>query len=208
MGKYCGSVCRLCRAEGEKLFLKGERCFGPKCAVDRREGGPGQHGKRRSKGSGYKGQLREKQKIKRIYGLLEKQFRGFFERAARSKGMTGSELILRLEKRLDNMVFRSGFAFSRRHARQLVRHGLILVNGKSIDIPSYQTSVGDVLEVVQGLKDGVTVTGALTLSQSRSIPGWINLDRDSKKATIQALPTRDQITQPMSEQLVVELYSK
>lgn len=208
MGKYCGSVCRLCRAEGEKLFLKGERCFGPKCAVERREGGPGQHGKRKSKGSGFKLQLREKQKMKRIYGLLEKQFRGFFERATRSKGMTGTELILRLEKRLDNMVFRSGFAFSRRHARQLVRHGLIVVNGKRVDIPSYQTSVGDVLEVRQKSKDGVAIIGALTLSQSRSVPNWINLDRDTKKATIEALPTRDQITQPMNEQLVVELFSR
>ncbi len=208
MGKYCGSVCRLCRAEGEKLFLKGERCFGPKCSVERREGGPGQHGKRKSKGSGFKLQLREKQKMKRIYGLLEKQFRGFFERATRSKGMTGTELILRLEKRLDNMVFRSGFAFSRRHARQLVRHGLIVVNGKRVDIPSYQTSVGDVLEVRQKSKDGVAIIGALTLSQSRSVPNWINLDRDTKKATIEALPTRDQITQPMNEQLVVELFSR
>jgi len=208
MAKYCGSVCRLCRAEGEKLFLKGERCFSNKCSVERREGGPGQHGKRRSKGSGFKLQLREKQKVKRIYGILERQFRGIFERAAKSKGITGSEMILRLETRLDNMVYRAGFAFSRRHARQIVRHGLILVNGRRVDVPSYHTSVGDVIEVGQKSKDKLAIIGALTFSQSRSVPTWINLDRDNKKATIESLPTRDQITQPMNEQLIVELYSR
>ncbi len=208
MGKYCGPVCRLCRVEGEKLFLKGERCFSSKCSVERREGGPGQHGKRRSKGSGYKLQLREKQKVKRTYGLLERQFHNTFVKASQSKGMTGTELILRLEKRLDNMVFRMGFAYSRRHARQMVRHGIMLVNGKKVDIPSFQVSVGDVLEVRQKSKEGVATVGALSLAQSRSIPTWINLDRDNKKATVEALPTRDQITQPMNEQLIVELYSR
>lgn len=208
MGKYCGSVCRLCRVEGEKLFLKGERCFSSKCSVERREGGPGQHGKRRSKPTGFRIQLREKQKVKRTYGLLEKQFHNTFVKASQSKGMTGSELILGLERRLDNMVYRMGFAYSRRHARQMVRHGLILVNGKKVDVPSFEASVGDILEVRPKSKEGVSVSGAMDLAQSRSIPTWVNLDRENKKGTIEALPTRDQITQPMNEQLIVELYSR
>ncbi|MDZ4787126.1 MAG: 30S ribosomal protein S4 [bacterium] len=208
MGRYCGSVCRLCRVEGEKLFLKGERCFSAKCAVEKREGGPGQHGKRRSKASGYKLQLREKQKVKRVYGLNEEQFRNTFAKAAQSKGMTGTELITKLEKRLDNMVFRMGFAYSRRHARQLVRHGLMLVNGKKVDIPSYQVSTGDVVEVRPKSKDKIAIAGAMVLAQSRSIPTWINVDRENKKATVESMPTRDQITQPMNEQLIVELYSR
>jgi len=208
MGKYCGPVCRLCRAEGEKLFLKGERCFTSKCAVERREGKPGQHGKGRGKFSEYKQQLREKQKVKRIYGLLERQFRNVFEKAALSRGVTGTELLVGLERRLDNMVYRLGFGSSRRHARQLVIHGLIRVNAKKVDRPSYLVSAGDVIELRDKSKTHIAVRGAMELAQSRSIPTWLTLDRDQVKGTVVSLPTREQLTHPMREQLIVELYNK
>jgi small subunit ribosomal protein S4 len=209
MGKYIGPVCRLCRAEGEKLFLKGERCYTPKCAVERREGAaPGQHGKRRGKASEFKTQLRQKQKVKRMYGLFERQFRNNFVEAARSKGVTGTELLLRLERRLDNMVYRLGFGVSRNTARQMVRHGLIRVNGKKVDIPSYLVSVGDVIEVKEAAKGNLAVKSAMELAQSRSIPEWLLLDKEAAKGTIKALPSRDQLTHPIQEQLIVELYSK
>jgi len=209
MGRYCGPNCRLCRAEGEKLFLKGERCYGPKCAVERREGSaPGQHGKSRGKFTEYKTQLREKQKMKRMYGLLEKQFSNDFMKAARSKNVTGTELLLRMERRLDNMVYRIGFSTSRRQGRQAVRHGLVLVNGKKCDIPSYQVSVGDVVEIHPQSKGNITIKSSMELAQSRSVPEWLTLDKEGVKGTIKALPTRDQLTHPIKEQLIVELYSK
>jgi len=208
MGRYCGPVCRLCRAEGEKLFLKGERCFTNKCAVERRESRPGLHGKARGKASEYKTQLREKQKVKRMYGLLERQFRNSYEIAVKSRGVTGTEMLLRLEKRLDNMVFRMGFGASRRQARQVVRHGLVLVNGKKVDIPSYQVDVGDVVEVAAKAKQYLAIKAAMELAQSRSVPTWLTLDRDGVKGTVLAMPTRDQLTHPIREQLIVELYNK
>ena len=208
MGRYVGAVCRLCRREAEKLFLKGERCYTSKCAVERREGGPGQHGRGRQSHSDYKTQLRAKQKAKRMYGLLEKQFRLTFEKAARSKGVTGTEMLLLLERRLDNIVYRTGFALSRRHARQLVRYGHILVNGKSVDIPSYTVSVGDVVEVVAKSKSNVDIQAAMASAQSRIVPEWLSLDKDNAKGTISALPTRDQLSQSVTEQLIVELYSR
>lgn len=209
MARYRSAVCRLCRAEGEKLFLKGERCYTPKCAVDRREGaGPGQHGRRRGKPTEYKVQLREKQKVKRMYGLLERQFRNNFVKASKSKGVTGTELLVRLERRLDNMVYRLGFGASRRHSRQLVRHGLVLVNGKKVDIPSYQTSIGDVVEIRQQSKDITSIKGAMEFAQSRSIPEWLTLEKELCRGTVKALPTREQLTHPIREQLIVELYSK
>ncbi|RMD85983.1 MAG: 30S ribosomal protein S4 [Candidatus Dadabacteria bacterium] len=208
MARYRGSVCRLCRVEGEKLFLKGDRCYSPKCSIERREGAPGEHGKRRGKFSEYKIQLREKQKVKRMYGMLEKQFREYFKRAARSKGVTGTELLVNLERRLDNVVYRMGFGLSRRHARQIVRHGMILVNGRKVNIPSYQVSAGDVVEVRAKSKGNLAIKSAMELAQSRSIPEWVSLDREGVKGTVNALPAREQISYPVNEQLIVELYSK
>ena len=208
MARYRGSVCRMCRVEKEKLFLKGERCFSSKCAIERREGTPGQHGRRRSKSSDYKSQLREKQKVKRIYGLMEKQFRKYFVKAARSKGVTGTELLVNLERRLDNMVYRMGFGMSRTHARQAVKHGLVLVNGKKVDVPSYQAAIGDVVEVRDKSKTSLVMKASVEFAQTRSIPAWVSVDRDALRATVQALPTREQLTQPINEQLIVELYSK
>lgn len=208
MARYCGAVCRLCRREGEKLFLKGERCYTNKCAIERREGGPGQHGKTRQRFSEFKTQLREKQKAKRIYGILERQFRTYVEKALNSKGVTGTELLLSLEKRLDNMIYRLGFAHSRRQARQLVRHGHVVVNGKLINIPSYQVSVGDVVEMKEKTKGSDLVKGAMAAAQTRVVPEWLTVEKDAVKGTITALPTRDQLTHPHKEQLIVELYSR
>lgn len=208
MARYIGPVCRLCRREGEKLFLKGERCFSTKCAVERREGQPGQHVKARGKFSEYKVQLREKQKVKRMYGLLEKQFRGVFTKAAARKGVTGEQLLGMLEGRLDNFVYRSGFAASRKEARQLVRHGHILVNGERIDIPSYQVEAGDFLMVHEKARNITRVNDSLNSAESRKIPEWIELSKESYTAKVLALPTRAQLTHPMKEQLIVELYSK
>ncbi|RMG42767.1 MAG: 30S ribosomal protein S4 [Candidatus Dadabacteria bacterium] len=208
MARYCGPVCRLCRREGEKLFLKGERCFTNKCAVERREGGPGQHGRGRQSYSDYKVQLREKQKVKRSYGLLEKSFRKYFERAARTKGVTGTQMLVGLETRLDNIVYRLGFGISRRQARQMVSHGHILVNGKRVTIPSYAVSVGDVVEVAEKFKKHPMVNAAMESAQSRMIPEWLSLDKQGVKGTVSALPTRDQLSQSINEQLIVELYSR
>jgi small subunit ribosomal protein S4 len=208
MARYCGAVCRLCRREGEKLFLKGERCYTNKCAVERREGPPGQHGKGRQAYSDYKTQLRAKQKAKRVYGVLEKQFRGAFDKAARVKGVTGTTLLVNLEKRLDNVVYRIGFAVSRRHARQLVSHGLVLVNGKRVTVASFAVSVGDVVEVAAKSKSSAGIQAALALSQSRVMPDWLLLDREHVKGTVNAMPTREQMPQSINDQLIVELYSK
>jgi small subunit ribosomal protein S4 len=208
MARYCGSVCRLCRREGEKLFLKGERCFTGKCAVEKREGGPGQHGRGRQAFSNYKIQLREKQKVKRSYGLLETKFRNTFELAAATKGVTGTELLVLLERRLDNVVYRLGFGSSRRQARQVVNHGRILVNGKRISIPSYTVSPGDVVEVAEKGKNNVLIIAAMEAAKSRVIPQWLSLDQAAARGTVNAVPTREQLPPTVREQLIVELYSR
>jgi small subunit ribosomal protein S4 len=198
----------MCRREGEKLFLKGERCYTSKCAVERREGGPGQHGKGRQSRSDFKTQLRAKQKARRVYGLLEKQFRSYFFKAARKKGVTGTELLSLLETRLDNVVYRLGFGVSRNQARQVVGHGHILVNNKRVNIPSYQVSVGDVVEVVEAQKKNVNIVASMESAASRMVPDWLALDKQAVKGTVNALPTREVMPQNLEEQLVVELYSK
>lgn len=208
MARYCGSVCRLCRREGEKLFLKGERCFTGKCAVEKREGGPGQHGRGRQAFSNYKIQLREKQKVKRSYGLLETKFRNTFERAASTKGVTGTELLVLLERRLDNVVYRLGFGSSRRQARQVVNHGRILVNGKKISIPSYTVSPGDVVEVAEKGKNNPLIIAAMEAAKSRVIPEWLSLDQAAARGTVNSVPTREQLPPTVREQLIVELYSR
>lgn len=208
MARYCGAVCRLCRREGEKLFLKGDRCFSNKCAVERREGTPGVHGKARGHFSEYKRQLREKQKVKRMYGLLERQFRNLFHKADSQKGVTGENLLRMLEARLDNMVHRSGFASSRREGRQLVTHGHFLVNGLPVNIPSYQVKAGDVIKLVDRLQQSGRVQEAVASAEARRIPEWLELDKSNMQVVVRALPTREQLTHPMKEQLIVELYSK
>jgi small subunit ribosomal protein S4 len=208
MARYCGSVCRLCRREGEKLFLKGERCFTGKCAVEKREGGPGQHGRGRQAFSNYKIQLREKQKVKRSYGLLEGKFRNTFEIAASTKGVTGTELLVLLERRLDNVAYKLGFGSSRRQARQIVNHGLVLVNGKRVSIPSYTVSPGDVVEVAEKSKKNPLVIAAMEAAKSRVIPQWLSLDQQAVKGTVNSVPTREQLPPTIREQLIVELYSR
>ncbi len=208
MARYIGSVCRLCRREGMKLFLKGERCYSEKCAVTRRNYAPGQHGQRRPKPSEYGLQLREKQKVKRIYGVLERQFRGYFARADRRKGITGENLLLTLEQRLDSVVYRLGFASSRAQARQLVCHGHFLVNNRKVDIPSYLVKTGDVIQVRERSRDLEPIKTALETVEQRGVPPWLELDKEEFKGIVQQLPTRDQITLPIQEQLIVELYSK
>lgn len=208
MARYCGSVCRLCRREGEKLFLKGERCYTGKCAVEKREGGPGQHGRGRQAFSNFKIQLREKQKVKRSYGLLESKFRDTFDRASRAKGVTGTELLVLLERRLDNVVYRLGLGSSRRQARQIVTHGHILVNGKRVSVPSYTVAAGDVVEVAEGSKTNVLVVGAMEAAKSRIIPEWLTLDQAAARGTVNSVPTREQIPPTFREQLIVELYSR
>ena len=208
MARNYGSVCRVCRRENQKLFLKGDRCFTEKCSFERRGYPPGQHGQGRIKFSEYGLQLREKQKIKKTYGLLEKQFRAAFERADRTKGVTGTNLLVGLECRLDNVAYRSGFANSRAEARQLVRHGHVTVNGKAVNIPSFLVSKGDVLEIGEKSRGVARVAGALESVKRREIPQWIELDASAFRSRIRDLPSRDDITAPMQERLVVELYSK
>lgn len=208
MAKYCGPVCRLCRREGEKLFLKGERCYTNKCAIERREGAPGQHGKGRQAFSDFKVQFREKQKVKRIFGLLEKSFRKVYERASTAKGVTGTELLVNLERRLDNIVYRLGFGASRRLSRQLVSHGLVQINGKSVNIPSYLVKIGDVVEVRERNKKDMSIAASMLAAESRVIPEWLSLDKGAVKGTVNALPSRAQLSQTVNEQLIVELYSK
>lgn len=207
MARYIGPVCRLCRREGEKLFLKGDRCYS-KCTVERREGPPGQHVKGRGRFSEYKVQLREKQKVKRLYGLLERQFRTFFEHAESQKGVTGEQLLVMLESRLDNMVYRSGFASSRREARQYVRHGHFLVNGDKVNIPSFSIKAGDIIGVRQKSRQMARINESIASAESRTVPEWLELNKESYEVRVKALPTRAQLTHPMKEQLIVELYSK
>lgn len=208
MAKYRGPVCRLCRREGVKLFLKGSRCMTEKCAIERRSYPPGQHGQGRQRISEYSAQLREKQKLKRIYGLQERQFRGFFGKAERRAGITGEHLLKLLECRLDNVVYRLGFASSRKEARQLVNHGHLLVNGRKTDIPAYIVKPGDVVEVRQRSRDLVPIVSALEAVDGRGIPGWLELDRAAFKGTVRGLPTKEEIALPVNEQMVVELYSR
>lgn len=208
MAKYCESVCRLCRRENQKLFLKGDRCYTDKCGFERRGYPPGQHGQGRIKFSEYGLQLREKQKIKRIYGLLETQFRNLFEKADRQKGVTGANFVSLLECRLDNVTYRSGFANSRNEARQLVRHGHFTVNGKRVNVPSYLVKKGDVVEVHEKSREMARIRGALEAVKRREVPQWLELSAGDAKARIRDLPSRDDVTAPMEERLVVELYSK
>jgi small subunit ribosomal protein S4 len=211
MARYRDAVCRLCRREGGKLFLKGDRCFKPSCAIEKRgTQPPGQHGAtaRRKVLAGYGQQLREKQKVKRIYFVLEKQFRNYFEKALRQKGVTGENLLFLLERRLDNVVYRSGFSTSRRQARQLVNHGHIEVNGRKVDIPSFQVKVGDVITVKDKSSKNVHVEGAWQTAVGRGRPAWISSGGDDLSVTVSALPRREDIDQNINEQLIVELYSK
>ncbi len=206
MARYTGAVCRLCRREGQKLFLKGQRCYTDKCAVKR--GAPGQHGQSRRKLSEYGVQFREKQKAKRYYGVLESQFRKYFEMANKMKGVTGENLLSILESRLDNVIYRLGFATSRPEARQLVLHGHFNVNGKRVDIPSYLVSVGDVISIREGSKSSAKIKEVLEMTESKLVPGWLELNRDALEAKVAAMASREHIDLPLEEHMIVELYSK
>jgi len=209
MARYIGPVCRLCRREGMKLFLKGERCYTEKCAIEKRNFVPGQHGKtRKSKLAGYGVQLREKQKVKRIYGVLEDQFRRYFEQAERTRGITGETLLQLLERRLDNVAYRLGLATSRAQARQLVRHGHLTVNGRKVDIPSFSVKPGDVVTVRQSSHKVPAILHALEEVKGRGVPEWLSFDAEGMSAKVGSVPTREQINLPVQEQLIVELYSK
>ncbi|MCP9465317.1 MAG: 30S ribosomal protein S4 [Nitrospira sp.] len=208
MAKYRGPVCRLCRREGEKLFLKGARCMTEKCAIERRSYPPGQHGQGRQRTSDYSIQLREKQKLRRIYGLQERQFRGIFRRAARQVGVTGAALLRLLECRLDNVAYRLGFGVSRKQARQIVNHGHLLVNGKTVTVPGALVKVGDVIEVCERSRKLAVIQEALEAVESRGIPDWLELDKESFKGIVRSLPAKEQIVLPVNEQMVVELYSR
>lgn len=209
MARYTGSVCRICRRENLKLFLKGDRCYSDKCAFDRRGYPPGQHGqRRRGKVSDYGIQLREKQKVKRMYGLSEKQFRLFFDRAERQKGITGVNLLVMLERRLDNVVYRMGFVNSRSQGRHFVRHKHFLVNGKRVNIPSYVINKGDVVTVREKSRKVQFISGALDAVVRRGVPAWIELEKDKFQGVIKGDPVREDLTMPIQEQLIVELYSK
>lgn len=208
MARYTGPSCRLCRRENMELFLKGDRCYTDKCAIKRRNYPPGQHGQGRSKVSDYGVQLREKQKVRRIYGILEKQFRGYFELADRMKGVTGENLLSLLERRFDNVIYRLGFASSRTESRQLVRHGHFTINGRKANIPSILLKTGDVLELREKSRKVVAINEALEAVVRRGIPQWLELDRDGFKGSLKGMPVREDITTPIQEQLIVELYSK
>ena len=208
MARYTKSVCRLCRRENLKLFLKGERCYTEKCAIDRRNYPPGQHGQNRRKFSDYGAQLREKQKVKRLYGLLENQFRNTFKEADRKKGITGEILLSLLERRLDNAVYRLGFANSRNEARQLVRHNHFLVNQRKVNIPSFLVKPGDSIMLREKSKKVVRILEALEGVARRGVPQWLELNKEQLKGNIKGLPNREEITLPIQEKLIVELYSK
>jgi small subunit ribosomal protein S4 len=208
LARYVDSVCRLCRRENLKMFLKGDRCYSDKCAFDRRGYPPGVHGQRRRKISDYGIQLREKQKVKRMYGLLEDQFRGLFSRADRRRGVTGTNLLTFLERRLDNVAYRLGFANSRAQARQWVRHDHFTIGGKKLNIPSYMVKVGDVVEVREKSRKIPGISDAMDAVVRRGVPAWLELEKEQFKGTVKAYPTRDELTLPIQEQLIVELYSK
>ena len=209
MARNIGAACRRCRRENLKLYLKGDRCYSDKCSFERRAFGPGQHGQSRfKKQSDYAIQLREKQKVKSMYGMLESQFRLYFKKADSQKGVTGENLLVLLERRLDNTIFRIGFASSRNQARQIVRHNHILVNGKKVNIPSFQVSVEDVITLKEKSRANAGIIENLEAVVRRGVPTWLELDKDNFKATVKALPNREELTMPMQEQLIVELYSK
>ncbi|MDH5784615.1 MAG: 30S ribosomal protein S4 [Chromatiales bacterium] len=208
MARYIGSKCRLCRREGQKLFLKGEKCYTAKCAIENRPFPPGQHGQRRTRLSDYAGQLREKQKVRRIYGVLEGQFRSYYKEADRRKGSTGENLLQLLEARLDNVVFRMGFGVSRTEARQLVRHNGITVNGQKVNIPSYQVKAGDVVAVADKAKEQLRVKAAVDFSQQHGVAEWLDVDAKKFSGTFKAVPERSELSSDINEQLIVELYSK
>jgi len=208
LARYTGPRCRLCRREGTKLFLKGDRCYSDKCAFERRSYAPGQHGQARIKVSDYGIRLREKQRVRRMYGIQEKQFRRYFDWADRQKGVTGTNLLVLLERRLDNVVYRLGFADSRAQARQLVIHRHFLVNGKMVNIPSYLVKVGDVIEVAEKSKEILPIKTAQEALARRGVPEWLELDAEKLKGTVKSFPERSHITMPIQEQLIVEFYSK
>jgi small subunit ribosomal protein S4 len=209
LARYKDAVCRLCRREGMKLFLKGAKCFSDKCPVEKRNFAPGQHGKdRKAKIVGYGLQLREKQKTKRIFFTQERQFRNYFEQASRSKAVTGEMLLQQLERRLDNVIYRMGFAVSRRQARQLVRHGHVQVNGRKVDIPSYEVNVGDEIAVREKSRQLPVLAAAREFTSHQASPSWLEIDRENLKGRLLSIPTRAEINLPINEQLIVELYSK
>jgi small subunit ribosomal protein S4 len=208
MARYVGPVCKLCRREGMKLYLKGERCYSEKCAHTRRPYPPGQHGQGRIKLSEYAVRLREKQKVRRIYGVLERQFRKTYAEASRSKGVTGERLLQLLESRLDNVAYRMGFGGSRSEARQIVRHNAILVNGKRVNIPSYEVKPGDVVEVAPKAKEHLRIKAAAEAVASRGLPDWMDVDAKALKGTFKALPQRTELSSTINESLIIELYSK
>lgn len=208
LARYTGPLCRICRREGEKLFLKGDRCYTEKCAIDRRKYPPGQHGQGYRKLSDYGIQLREKQRVRKTYGLLERQFRRYFEEAERRKGITGEVLLQLLERRLDNIVYRMGFASNRRQARQFVNHGHFLVNGKKITLPTYEVKGGDVIEVAESGKNIHEITDSVVKAVHRGIPAWVEVDSENMRGKVLHIPSREEIQLPVKEQLIVELYSK
>lgn len=208
MARNIDPKCRQCRREGEKLFLKGEKCFTDKCSIERRNQAPGQHGARQARVSDYGAHLREKQKIRRIYGVLERQFRLTYQAASQKKGVTGENLLQMLESRLDNVAYRMGFGASRAEARQVVRHNGILVNGKRVNIPSYQVKPGDVIEVAPRAKNQLRIKGALEAAQSRGFPEWVSVDVKNLQGTYKARPQRSELPPTINESLVIELYSK
>lgn len=208
MARYTGAKCRICRREGAKLFLKGDRCYTDKCAFDRRAYAPGDHGRARKKPSDYALQLREKQKVRKMYGILEGQFRRYFKAADSKGGVTGSNLLMLLETRVDNVVYRLGFAHSRTQARQLVLHGHFVLNGQRINVPSIQMRAGDVLEVREPSKKSLVIQEAQEVVARRGLPAWLEVDAKTMKGTVKALPAREDVTFPINEQLIVELYSK
>ncbi len=208
MARYIGAKCRQCRREGAKLFLKGEKCFSAKCAFDNRPSAPGQHGQRRTRLSDYATQLREKQKLRRIYGILERQFRGYYKEADRLKGNTGERLLQLLESRLDNVVYRMGLAVSRSEARQMVRHNSVQVNGKKVNIPSFQVRVNDVVAVEESSRNQLRVQAAMDMAQQRGIAEWLDVDAKKLQGVFKAMPERSDLSADINEHLVVELYSK
>ncbi|MFP6623871.1 MAG: 30S ribosomal protein S4 [Myxococcota bacterium] len=208
MARYLGSACRLCRREGTKLFLKGDRCFTEKCAIEKRAYPPGMHGQGRTRFSDFGVQLREKQKVKRMYGLLENQFRSTFARAARMKGRAGENLLILLERRLDNVVFRLGFATSRNEARQLVRHGHFAIDGRKASTPSIQVRSGQVVTVREKSQKVVRIAAALEALEGRAVPQWLEIDKENFAGTVKQMPAREDVTLPIEEQLIVEWYSR
>jgi len=208
VARFRNAVCRLCRREGMKLFLKGERCFKPSCAIEKRNYAPGQHGQRRQKIQAYGVQLREKQKTKRIYGVLERQFRRHFGEAERQRGITGENLLSILERRLDNVVYKLGFASSRAQARQIVAHGHVLVNDRRVDVPSFDVRAGVSVAIKEGSRKNPVILAAIEQARSRGVPRWLSLDAEGLRGTVSSVPTREDISLPIQEQLIVELYSK